>query len=77
MKAAAAGAIGAMAITTQGKQNFYNLGALKACAEMLNAERKYLLNSNMGSPSWAQFREFCEFRVKIKGFLRIHPIYNF
>jgi len=38
LKAAAAGAIGAMAITTQGKQNFYNLGALKACAEMLNAE---------------------------------------
>ena len=49
LKAAAAGAIGAMAITTQGKQNFYNLGALKACAEMLNAERMYLLNSNNGS----------------------------
>ena len=40
LKAAAAGAIGAMAITTVGKQNFYNLGALKACAEMLNAQCK-------------------------------------
>jgi len=44
LKASAAGAVSAMAITTQGKQNFYNLGALKACAEMLNAERTYLFN---------------------------------
>lgn len=38
LKAAAAGAISAMAITTEGKKNFFQLGAQPACCDMLEDE---------------------------------------